>query len=285
MPQLSKKTLIIIAIVVVVVIIIIIADVFLFLQYRQSQEEAQRQAKINADIQQVQETIQSGQIAQLDVEELKQQGLADEAVAIAEQAIKEEEARLAAEALKREEEKTDEERAMELISKHLVATYGSLRQDLVDQTKKDILDNKDLIIPELEKKTKVQDINTRYNAYQVLYIIGSESEPDKETVVSILKSGLTDPDPVNKARAGGWLLELGEKQGIPALLEISGEEYGNMIVPVEPALSVDEFASAVLLNAILLDEEVRNLGIVKWWDKYQDQIQWDPQIKKYRLVK
>jgi len=166
-----------------------------------------------------------------------------------------------------------------------VANYSELRNDLNEQIKRELLKDKDVLIPALEKKTKLKDINTRYNAYHALYLIAEQSETDKQEIISILQSGLNDPDPVNKARASAWLLALGEKQGISALIDISSKEYGEMIVPVEPPLAVDKFASAVLLNAILLDEEVRNLGIVKWWDKYQDQIHWDPKIKKYRLVK
>lgn len=164
MLTLNKKTILIVVFIIVLVVLIVV-NVFLFLNWQTKQKEVLRQAKVNQDIKTVQNLINQKKFTLLKPEDLQKQGLAPEAIIVADAAIKAE--------LSKQKQifagSSDiplEQDLDKLLASHSI--YSSAKDTRAAQ----FLAMRPTIINDLGDMLSKNTIANRFKAYQVLIIIG-----------------------------------------------------------------------------------------------------------------
>lgn len=263
MFNLTRKQLIIITILVVVIVLIIAANIFLFLRYSQRQVEVQRQTKIAQDIQTVQLEIDAGRLDQLDVAQLRSQGVAEEAVSIVEQA----------------------KRGIDQDKKQVISILDNFdfrEPRTADEVTQKLLNLGDVAINKLSELTDATDKMTRRKANIGLFFLAKQSAELKDKIIPILKKSLIDQDIQNRSHGAHLLVQLSEKDAIPVL--INAFDYSNIYMISEPPIPLAYYAELTLT-----DFTDQNLGKNKnawqsWWEENKNNLQWDEQDKKFKTL-
>jgi len=273
MFNLTKKQTIIMVILIVVIALIIAGNIFLFINY----QYRQRQAKINADIQKIQDLINQGKLPEINIESLKSQGLEPEALNLAETAIKQykEEQKKEAEIPLTTAEKTQIE-IMETLT-----NYNSLNPQSRFDTEQKIITLREKSIPALASLIDNPDATYRNLAYNALFQIAYKSKEKKPEIIPILKQGLGDSDLSNQAQAAANLVVLSEKEGIPVLIQSLSNK--NWMANSEPPELIFAFSYSILTQRTGQDFKFDQMAWQKWWDENKNNLHWDENRKKFTI--
>ncbi|HEX55133.1 MAG: hypothetical protein DRO95_00795 [Candidatus Altiarchaeales archaeon] len=136
--------------------------------------------------------------------------------------------------------------------------------------------------------------NDTYHKWAALYAlsrIGHEVDRKKqEEIISHVKNLFDDKNPTIRQTAAGIAVGLGEKEGIPILIEYLKSDDTRLLS--KPRRSLSSYSISVLRYytrqnfgySIYVPMDEREEAIKKWenwWEKNKDSLVWDPNIWEY----
>jgi len=133
-------------------------------------------------------------------------------------------------------------------------------------------------IPVLEDLLEQGDRAARWASLVGLAAVGHQCNAAR-AVLPPLKSALGDPDISMRVTAAELVTSLGDKAGIPVLIDAVDSDVENLR-PAEPPTSVSTQAISVLghYTGQSLTEEAEWQA---WWDANQDSLTWDPDNERF----
>ena len=275
---LSKKQLIIFSLVSLIIIIIVI-NIFLFLNYQKKQAEIQAQQKIATDIQKVQLIISQGKVSELNIESLKAQGYAQEAINLADQAIKQYE-----EEQKKKEAQVTPLTESEKIQTQILSTID--QYNFLDPQSENTVYNSLAALGNagISKLTELsQDSNnrTRYSADMGFAILANKNQALRTQILPLLKKGLSDKNDINRATVAQIILQYGDKDAFPVLTDYLDPKYRDVTISSEPPIPLDYYALLSLSLSTNQDFGADKSLWLNWWNKNKDRLKWDETQKKF----
>jgi len=162
----------------------------------------------------------------------------------------------------------------------LISQYDFAGPQLRDETTKKIIALGEKSIPALDQSLSSSDKKTRFIAFQALADWAEEKPAQKQNIAAILKKDLNDPAVDLKCEVAASLLYLGQKEGIPVLIDNFG--HGDtMIYLSEPPLTLDSYILAYLNIYTDADFGKDKAAWQAWWQKNQNNLQWNAAQKKF----
>ena len=137
-------------------------------------------------------------------------------------------------------------------------------------------------IPVLEELLAQGGRAARWAALVALAAVGRQCNK-AEVVLPHLKTTLNDPDISMRVTAAELVTSLGDKAGIPVLIDAVDSDVQNLR-PAEPPTPVCNQALSVLGHYLghLTDQEyTREAEWQDWWDTNQDSVEWDPDNERF----
>jgi|GEM_PF-5237825 len=119
----------------------------------------------------------------------------------------------------------------------------------------------------------------RFIAYVSLSGLALENPGNQDAILPCLKQGLTDTDDSLRAQAAQLLINLGDKDGFPVLIETL--DIAKPMIPSEPPININEWVSLVLGEYTEFDYGMDQEEWQAWWDENKDTLKFDLTQQKY----
>jgi hypothetical protein len=273
MFNLTKKQTIIMVILIVIIVLIIAGNIFLFINYQNRQKAATDIAKIN-------QIIADGKLGEIDIDQLKAEGLSPEALDLAENAWNKftEEAQIAGEEYLMGTQMNEPEQIKSTIIEYIESPEPAVSQEAYDaQINSKIIALGDKAIPALEDMLTDSRENIKLTAHFNLWYFAFGDDNKKQNILPYLKKGLTDQSFSVRLMAATHLVWLGEIDGLPILIEALG--HSEMIDYLHES-------AALYAYKILKDKTSQNFILdhdqwLEWWQENNQKLKWDEKTRKF----
>jgi hypothetical protein len=121
----------------------------------------------------------------------------------------------------------------------------------------------------------------RYLGYVSISGLILQNPQRKAELLPVLEKGLNDSDASIRVQTAQVLLNLGEKQGFPVLInELNSEKT---MIPSEPIMTISDYSHLILVEYTGVDYEKDGQRWQNWWNEKKDVLIWNEKNKKFEI--
>jgi len=133
----------------------------------------------------------------------------------------------------------------------------------------------------VQKLINSKNKKDRYLGYVSISGLILQNPEKSDEFLPVLKKGLNDSDASIRVQTAQLLLNLGEKQGFPVLInELDSEK---IMIPSEPIMTISDYSYLILIEYAEFDYGKDQQRWQNWWEENKDVLTWNEKNKKFNI--